>query len=93
MKHWLFNEEGREYLLQEYIIKKLSTYEIADETKTYANLIRRALLFHKIELRDHQQAQKQALKNKRHPHPTKGKPRSIETRKKIGQTISKKGIV
>lgn len=73
MKSFLFTAEGKVFLHQKYVIEKLSTYAIAKERGTYANEIRRALIFHGIPLRDKSEAQAEALESGRHKHPTKGR--------------------
>lgn len=89
MKHWLFDEQGREYLLEEYVTRRRSTYEIAAELDTYPNLVRRALHHHGIELRDKHQAQAEALASGRHAHPTQGRTRSEEERRAISEGMKK----
>lgn len=86
---FLSSEQGREYLLQEYVSKERSTYEIAEEQKTYPNFIRRMLKFHKIKLRNKSEAQKKALKTGRHTHPTKGKERSPKEKLNISEGMAK----
>ena len=49
----------------------------------------RAARKHGIDIRDRSQAQKAALKNGRHKHPTKGKKRDSETKKKISESQGK----
>jgi hypothetical protein len=89
MKHFFFSERGKSYLLCEYVEKERSTYDIAAENRTYANLVRRALLHHNIEPRDKSAAQKAALEAGRHTHPTEGRARSAEERKRIGEGVSR----
>lgn len=62
-----------DYYNEEYVKKERSTYDIADETGTYANKIRRELRHYGYELRNRSEAQTAALKYGRHPHPKKGK--------------------
>jgi hypothetical protein len=89
MKDFLFSARGREFLLDEYVRQEKSTYLIAEERDTYANLVRRALIHHGIEARDKGQAQKAALKAGRHTHPTEGRARTPEERKRIGESVSR----
>jgi hypothetical protein len=88
MRDFLFTPAGKVYLQEEYVEKERSTYDIADERRTYANLVRRALVFHRLKLRDKPNAQKAALKKGRHPHPTKGRTRSEEERARISEGVS-----
>ena len=59
-----------EYLNKHYVELQKSTYEIAEETKTYPNKVRRALVSFGIPLRDKSQAQASALKTGRCLHLT-----------------------
>lgn len=87
MKSWLFDEQGKQYLDEEYIQKKFSTYEIAEAIESYPNLVRRALKFHGFRLRTHKQAQRIALEKGRHSHPTKGRERSEEEKRAISNGV------
>lgn len=64
-----------EYVLREYVEKKRSTHDIAEECYTYPNKVRRMLIKYGITLRDNSEAQSQALASGRRKHPTKGKKR------------------
>lgn len=88
MNDYLFSAAGKAYLLREYAAAERSTYDIAKERGTYANLVRRALLHHGILPRSHADAQRAALKSGRLRHPTEGKPRCEETRRRIGDGVS-----
>ena len=72
-----------------YVNQKLSTYVIAERLNTYPNKIRRVLKKMGIELNDRSTAQKQALESGRTEHPTRGKKRSINTKKKISESVYK----
>lgn len=72
-----FCPQSKKYLQQHYVKLGKSTYVIAAEQGTYANLIRRALIHHGIPLRSKAQAQKIALKSGRHPHPTRKQQQTI----------------
>jgi hypothetical protein len=63
---YLFSEAGRIYLEKEYVQNNRSTYDLAAEREVYANVIRRALVFHGIKLRSKGEAQKIACKLGRH---------------------------
>lgn len=88
-KGYLLSAEGKTMLLEEYVKKKRSTYELAEGLGTYANLIRRALLAHGIKLRTKQAAQKAALKTGRHAHPTEGTHRPPATKERISTSVSR----
>jgi hypothetical protein len=76
-----------EAVVKAYEVEKKSTYVIADEHHTHANTIRRILLRQGCLLRNRDEAQKIALLQGRHPHPTRGRKRSRQTRKLIGKTL------
>jgi very-short-patch-repair endonuclease len=71
-----FSQKHKEFLIEQYVSKKKSTYEIAQELNTYPNKVRRALKALGIDLRDKSQAQSVAIASGRHEHPTKGKIRT-----------------
>jgi hypothetical protein len=50
------------YLHQEYVVEQKSTYTIAKQVNSYAQMIRRELIHYGIPLRDHSSAQVAALK-------------------------------
>jgi very-short-patch-repair endonuclease len=85
----MLNTISRQYLVNEYINKHRSTYDIAKECKTYANRIRRLLIEYKIPLRDKSQAQSVAIQSGRHKHPTKGNKRTEAVRIKISEGVAK----
>jgi len=89
MKNFFFSERGKTYLLCEYLKKERSTYDIAAEHRSYANLVRRALLHHDIPVRNKSEAQQAAWKAGRNTHPTEGRTRSPEERHKIGEGVSR----
>lgn len=68
---------------------EMSVREIAEHLGTYPNKIKRALEGAGRKMRSNSESQKIALKNERRPHPTKGKPRSEETKEKISRNITK----
>ncbi len=68
-KNFLFSEEGRVYLEENYVELERSTYQIAEERGTYPNMVGRALKHHGYPLRDKKNAQSAAIKNGRHPAP------------------------
>lgn len=65
-----------------------SITEIAQHFNTYTNRIRRALIKAGRKMRTASEAQKIALMSGRKEHPTKGKPRSEETKKKISEKVT-----
>ena len=65
-----------------YNKEHLSTYELAEHFDTYPNKIRRILKKNGVDLRTKSDAQKNALKKGRTPHPTKGTKRSEDTKLK-----------
>jgi len=71
-----FINKYKEHIIHEYTIEKKSTYEIAQELKTYPNKIRRALNSLGVPLRDKSSAQTVAIQSGRHEHPTRGKKRT-----------------
>ena len=66
-----------------------STYQIAEELKTYPNKIRRILVKHGVDLKNKSDAQKNALKGGRSKHPTDGTKRTQETKIKISSQLVK----
>lgn len=82
------NDNSKEQTIRElYVVKKQSFQQIAEQLGTYSNKIRRDAIKFKIPIRDKQQAQKNALKNGTHKHPTKGTQRSEQTKNKIGKGV------
>lgn len=72
-----------------YNIENKSFIDIAKIYETYPNKIRRDAIKLGIKIRDKSEAQKNALLNGNHKHPTKGKVRDIKTKEKIGQSVLK----
>ncbi len=83
----LSKEEKLSIIKDLYLTKKQSFAEIAQEYNTYANKIRRDASSLGIKIRSKSQAQKNALQQGKHKHPTKGTKRSEETKDKIGKTV------
>lgn len=85
--------ELEKFIIKEYQNNK-STYEICEELNTsgvtnfYPNKIKRLLKRCGIPLRSKSESQKVMLETGRRKHPTKGKKRSDETRRKISDGIS-----
>ncbi|MAF25510.1 hypothetical protein CL634_08065 [bacterium] len=71
-----FLQKYKEFIIDQYINQSKSTYEIAQELKTYPNKIRRALNTLGVDLRDRSNAQTVAIQSGRHEHPTRGKKRT-----------------
>lgn len=70
-----------------YVTEKKSFQQIAEQLGTYSNKVRRDAIKFKIPIRDKTQAQKNALSNGTHKHPTKGTQRSDDTKNKIGKGV------
>lgn len=65
-----------------------STYAIAETMGTYSNKIRRALKKLGKKMRSKSEAQSQAIAEGRHKHPTKGRKRTDEEKKKISEKVA-----
>ena len=88
MKYDLMNDaQRRVFLSEQYENNKRSFSDIANEYNTYANKLRRDAIKFNIKIRDKSEAQKNALNNGTTQHPTRGKPRSEETKNKIGLSV------
>ena len=83
----LSKEEKLSLIQDLYVKQKLSFADIASEYATYANKIRRDAKAFEIKIRNKSEAQKNALVTGKHSHPTKGKPRSDDTKNKIGNKV------
>lgn len=84
-----FARRHKEYIINAYVNDKKSTYQIADELKTYSNKIRSALKFLGIPLRSYKEAQALVLETGRSEHPTKGKKLSENHKNSIGKYRAK----
>jgi very-short-patch-repair endonuclease len=90
MKYADLSETNKKKIINDmYLKKNMSFKQMASELSTYPNKIRRDAKSFGIAIRDKSEAQKNALNNGNHKHPTKGKQRDIETKIKIGQGIIK----
>lgn len=79
------SDEQKKTLLQKQYVNNLSSFaEIAESYGTYPNKLRRDAIKFNIPIRNKSEAQKVALKEGRHSHPTLGKQRSEEEKQKIG---------
>lgn len=83
----LTEEKKKETIEQMYQTDRLSFKDIANNLGTYANKIRRDAIKYNIPIRDKSEAQKNALVMGKHDHPTKGKKREEETKRKIGSAV------
>jgi len=83
-----FAQKHKEFLIEQYITKQRSTYEIAQSLETYPNKIRRALNALGIDLRTKSEAQTVAISTGRHEHPTKGKKRTESEKVAISNGMS-----
>ena len=83
------NDTDKKTLLESlYVTEKKSDVEIAEIIGTYQNKIRRDRLKLGIPTRTPAEAQKLALTQGRAKHPTKGRQRTDEEKKKIGEAVS-----
>lgn len=85
----LSEKDKKTFLINQYETLQKSFADIAKETNTYANKLRRDCLKFNIKIRNKSEAQKNALSNGRTDHPTKGKQRSVHTKHKIGLGVLK----
>tara|TARA_R110002051_G_scaffold284668_1_gene346844 strand:+ start:666 stop:1448 length:783 start_codon:yes stop_codon:yes gene_type:complete len=74
-----------EFIVEEYVKKNKSTYEISESLGTYPNKVRRTLVKLGVKLRDKSKAQSTAIQSGRHKHPTKGTERSESDKIKISE--------
>jgi len=74
-------------LHKHYVEQNKSFQEIADLYNTYPNKVRRDAKKLGIKIRSKSEAQKLALENGKHKHPTKGTSRTEETKSKIGKSV------
>ena len=84
---WLNDPTGKAFLLAEYLANRRSTYDIARALGCHPNAVRRALVRHGIPPRTRSAAQAAALASGRHPHPTRGRARTPEERRAIGDGV------
>lgn len=89
-KYDQMNETDKKHTIQKlYEIDNKSFKDIADLLSTYPNKIRRDAIKYKIKIKDKSAAQKNALSNGKHKHPTKGKQRTEQEKQKIGLSVLK----
>lgn len=86
LKSYLYSAEGRVFLLKAYSDEGRSTYSIAEELGCYPQLVRRAMVHHKIPLRNRGEAQKLALEKGRQKIPTQGRARTEDERRRISES-------
>jgi very-short-patch-repair endonuclease len=79
--------EKQNLIYKEYISNKKSFQTIAKEYATYANKVRRDAKKFNIDIRSKSEAQSNAISTGTHTHPTKGKERSEQTKRKIGISV------
>lgn len=70
-----------------YVTKNKSTYEIAEIMSTYPNRIRRILIKNGVNLKSKSEAQKNAIENGTSTHPTMGKHRTYDEKLKISHGL------
>jgi very-short-patch-repair endonuclease len=83
----LSDSEKQKFLKTEYEKNKKSFKDIAEQTNTYANKVRRDAIRLDIKIRDKSEAQKNALNTGKTKHPTKGTKRAETTKQKIGISV------
>ena len=83
----LSDNEKKSFLTKEYENNNKSFKDIADICGSYANKIRRDAIKYGIKIKNKSDAQKNALKNGKATHPTKGTVRSEDTKNKIGLSV------
>lgn len=76
-------------IVKMYVEQNKSTYEIAEQFKTYPNKIRRILIKSGIDLKSKSEAQKNAIDRGVAIHPTSGKKRSQQEKLKISSGLQK----
>lgn len=75
-------------IIRMYTTENKTPTEIAEQFNTYPNKIRRLLTKRGYELKSRSEAQKIALSSGRRKHPTAGKTRTEEEKRKISKTVS-----
>jgi very-short-patch-repair endonuclease len=83
----LSDSEKKRIITTEYEKNNKSFQQIAEDYNTYANKIRRDAIKFSINIRNKSDAQKNALNNGTHQHPTKGKQRDDVVKAKIGLSV------
>lgn len=81
-------QDKKTLLISLYVDEQKSDKEIADIIGTYSNKIRRDRIKLEIPTRTAGEAQKIALDKGRAKHPTKGRERTKEEKRKIGESVS-----
>lgn len=76
-------------IVKMYVEQNKSTYEIAEQLKTYPNKIRRVLLKSGIDLKSKSEAQKNAIDRGVAIHPTSGKERSKQEKLNISSGLQR----
>jgi len=88
MKYNELSDKDKIKLIKDKYVKQgLSFAELAKSCDTYANKIRRDAAKFEIPIRTKSAAQKNVLKKGKSKHPTKGKKRSSEEKRKIGKAL------
>lgn len=76
-------------IVKMYVEQNKSTYEIAEQLKTYPNKIRRVLIKSGVDLKSKSEAQKNAIDRGIAIHPTSGKERSKQEKLKISSGLQR----
>ncbi len=95
--HFLYSAEGKDILNREYVNAGHPTRIVAEilssrGIETYHTLVRRALRFHSLPIRNHASAQSEALKSDRAAHPTKGTTRPDSIKSQISSKLKTRNI-
>lgn len=85
----LSEDQKKALLIKEYEKNNKSFHDIALQAGTYANKVRRDAIKYGIKIKNKSQAQKNALKNGKATHPTKGTSRPEDIKNKIGLSVMK----
>lgn len=80
--------KSEDYIINLYCEENKSTYEIAKDLNTYPNKILRILKKHGVSVKTKSEAQKNAIKTGRHPHPTEGKTRTDREKLSISKSLT-----
>lgn len=83
----LSDQDKKDFIIQQYGVGQKSFNDIAKESNTYANRIRRDAIKFNIPIRNKSEAQKNALETGKTKHPTKGTNRPKDTKDKIGMKV------
>lgn len=83
----LTKDEKVDFLTEQHITNKLSLRKVAEVAGVSLSTVKRDCTKLGVPVRSHSEAQSLALKEGRHPHPTKDKGHSAETKTKISNSM------